>query len=125
MSSTTKTASEIAHAYVNAIAAKDVEKIVAISASDVVCTSPLGQIKGLDRFRDFQEGFAKMITNVTILAVHGDDSQAVVVYDAETYPVPHAVVAELIRVKNGKIVSTDVIYDGTPFVEYAKSAQPH
>lgn len=116
---------EIARAYVNAVAAKDVEKILSLSAADVVCTSPMGQTTGLDHFRRFHEGFARMSTSLTILAVYGDDEQAVVVYEVETYPVPHAVTAELIKVKAGKLASTDVVYDATLFAAYMKSVQPH
>ncbi|NAT79667.1 nuclear transport factor 2 family protein [Dickeya dadantii] len=116
---------DIARTYVAAMAKKDVETIISISAGNVVCTSPIGQITGIERFQAFQEGFARMITNLTVLAVYGDDEQAVVVYDAETHPVPHSVVAELIKVRDGKLASTEVIYDATPFAAYMASVQPH
>ncbi|NPE53175.1 nuclear transport factor 2 family protein [Dickeya dadantii] len=116
---------DIARTYVAAMAKKDVETIISISAEHVVCTSPIGQITGIERFQAFQEGFARMITNLTVLAVYGDDEQAVVVYDAETHPVPHSVVAELIKVRDGKLASTEMIYDATPFAAYMASVQPH
>ena len=116
---------EIARIYVQAMANKDIDTIVSLSSEDVVCTSPIGQTTGVERFRAFQEGFARIITNLTVLAVHGDDEQAVVIYDVETHPVPHAVVAELIKVKDGKLHSTDVIYDATPFAAYMATVQPH
>ena len=116
---------EIARMYVRAIANKDVNTIVSISTGDVVCTSPIGQTTGIERFRAFHEGFARMITSLNVLAIHGDDKQAVVVYDVETHAVPHAVVAELIKVKDGKLVATDVIYDATPFAAYMATVQPH
>lgn len=119
------TALKIAHIYVDAIAKKDVETIISISAEDVVCTSPIGQTTGIERFRDFHAGFAQMITNLTVLAVYGDDQQAVVIYDAQTYPVPHSMIAELIKIKDGKLASTDVIYDATPFAAYMATVQPH
>jgi len=122
---TTRKALEIARTYVEAIALKDVETILSISADDVVCTSPMGRTIGLERFRAFHAGFARMITKLTVLAVHGDDKQAVVVYDAQTHPVPHAVTAELIKVEDGKLASTDVIYDATPFAAYMATLQPH
>ncbi|TKC91642.1 nuclear transport factor 2 family protein [Trinickia terrae] len=115
----------IARTYVEAMAKKDVETIISVSAEDVVCTSPIGQITGIERFRDFQCGFAQMIKNLTVLAVHGDDEEAVVVYDVETHPVPHSQVAEFIKVKDGKLASTDVIYDATPFAAYMATVQPH
>ena len=125
MSKTNGKAQAIAQTYVNAIANKDVDTIISISTDDVICSSPIGKQKGAETFRGFQDGFARMITNFTILAVYGDDDQAVVVYDVETYPVPHATVAELIKVRDGKLASTEVIYDSAPFAEFMKTVQPH
>jgi hypothetical protein len=125
MTNTNGKALEIARNYVTAIASRDVDTILSMTTADVVCTSPLGQTKGIERFRAFHDGFARMLTSLTVLAVHGDDTQAVVVYDAETHAVPHSVVAELITVKDGKLASTDVIYDATPFAAYMASTQPH
>lgn len=125
MTKTNGKAMDIARTYVEAIANRDVSTILSISAEDVVCASPIGQTTGLEQFRAFHDGFARMITNLTILAVYGDDEQAVVIYDAETHPAPHSVVAELIKVKDGKLASTDVIYDATPFAAYMATVQPH
>ena len=125
MTQTNGRALEIARAYVEAIANRDVDKIASISAEDIVCTSPIGQTNGLERFRAFHDGFAQMITNLTVLAIYGDDEQAIVVYDVETYPVPHSSVAELIKIKDGKLSSTAVIYDATPFAAYMATVQAH
>lgn len=125
MSHSHPTALALAHTYVNAMAARDVETIASISAEDVVCTSPLGQITGIARFRGFQEGFAQMITHLTPLAIFGDETKAVVVYDVATHPVPHSLVAEYIQVEDGKLASTHVIYDATPFAAYMATVQPH
>jgi ketosteroid isomerase-like protein len=125
MTHTSGKAVEIARTYVEAIANTDVDTILSISSEDVVCMSPMGQTTGLNRFRDFHDGFARMLTNLTVLAVYGDDEQAVVVYDAETFQVPHTLTAELIKVQDGKLASTDVIYDATPFAAYMATIQPH
>jgi hypothetical protein len=119
------TALQLAQTYAKALAAKDVETIIRIAADDVVCTSPLGQTTGIERFRGFAEGFARMLTNLTVLAVYGDEEQAVIVYVAETHPVPRSVVAELIKAKDGKLASTEVIYDATPFAAFMATVQPH
>lgn len=116
---------QIAETYVEAIASKNVDAIISVSADDVICTSPIGQITGTQKFREFHGGFARMLKKVTILGVYGDDEQAVVVYTADTHPVANAVVAELLEVKNGKIASTVVIYDAAPFAAYMATAQPH
>lgn len=125
MAEQTGNAAKIARAYVDAIANKDVNAIIAISSEDVVCTSPIGKLTGTQAFRGFHDGFARMIKTMSILAVYGDDEQAVVVYDVETHPVPHAVTVELLKVGNGKIASTEVIYDATPFAAYMATVKPH
>ncbi|MBY5456947.1 nuclear transport factor 2 family protein [Rhizobium leguminosarum] len=125
MAEHTGRATAIACTYVEAIASKDIDTILEVSAEDVICTSPIGKVSGTQAFRRFHEGFARMIKSVNILAVYGDDNQAVVVYEAETHPVPHAVTVELITISGGKIASTDVIYDSAPFAEYMATAKPH
>ncbi|MBB3427962.1 limonene-1,2-epoxide hydrolase [Rhizobium sp. BK312] len=119
------TAGKIARAYGEAMASKDVDAIVKISADNIVCSSPIGKTTGVAAFRGFQEGFARMIKKLDILAAYGDETQAVLVYAVETHPVPHSLVAELIQVKDGKIASTEVIYDATPYAAYMSTVQPH
>jgi ketosteroid isomerase-like protein len=125
MTEMNRTALTIARTYVDAIASKDVDKIMSVSADDVVCTSPIGQTHGTAAFRGFHDGFARMIKKVTLLAAFGDDEQAVIVYEAHTHPVASAITAEFITVKNNKIASTRVIYDATPFAAYMATVQPH
>jgi hypothetical protein len=115
----------VAKAYVEAIARRNVDTIISVSADDVVCSSPLGRIAGAGKFREFHDGFAQMIKTITILAAYGDDEQAVVVYDADTHPVANAVVAEFLKVKAGKITATKVIYDATPFAAFAATVKSH
>ncbi|MBR0716691.1 nuclear transport factor 2 family protein [Bradyrhizobium liaoningense] len=122
---TERTALAIARAYVEAIVNKDVEAIISNSSDNVVCISPTGRIAGTEAFRGFHDGFARMIKKITVLATYGDDEQAVIVYNAETHPVPNSIVAELIKVKSGKIASTEVIYDATRFAAYMATVQPH
>jgi hypothetical protein len=116
---------KVARTYFDAMAGKDVDKIMSISADDLVCNSPVGQLQGAQAFRGFQDGFAKMIKKLTLIAAFGDDEHAVIVYESETHPVPGAFVAEHIIVRNGKIASTRVIYDATPFAAYIATVQRH
>ncbi|PDS78537.1 nuclear transport factor 2 family protein [Rhizobium sp. L43] len=125
MAGTNGKALMIAQTYFDAMANKDIGTIASVAAEDVVCTSPLGEIRGAQAFRGFQEGFARMIEKLTLVAIFGDEERAVIVYDAQTHPVPNAIVAEHITVRDGKLASTTVIYDGTPFAEYAKNVAQH
>lgn len=125
MSTANNASRAVAKAYFDAMADRNVEKILALSAENVVCKSPLGTLNGQAQFRGFQEGFAKMIEKLTLVAAFGEGEQAAIVYTADTLPVKNAMVVEYLVVKDGKIVSTDVVYDGTPFAAYAASAQAH
>ena len=115
----------IARAYFEAMASKNVEGILAVCDENMICDSPLGHLDGIQHFRGFHEGFARMIEKLTLKAVHGDDKQAVIVYVADTLPVKVAFVAEYFTIAKGKITSVRVIYDGVPFAQYAASAQAH
>ena len=115
----------IAKTYVEAIANKDVEKIMSVATDGIICRSPIGQTRGAESFRAFHDGFAKMIKKLTVIAAFGDDKEAVVMYNAETHPVPSAIIAEHLIIQNGKIASTEVIYDATPFAAYMATVKPH
>ncbi|ARM92416.1 NTF2 domain-containing protein (plasmid) [Rhizobium sp. CIAT894] len=115
----------LAHTYFDAMTSKDIDTIASIVAEDVVCTSPLGELQGAQAFRGFQEGFARMIEKLTLVAAFGDDEHAVIIYLSQTHPVPSAIVAEHLTVRDGKLASTTVMYDATPFAEYMKTVRPH
>jgi ketosteroid isomerase-like protein len=125
MADHTGRAAAIARTYVEAIANKDIDTILEVSTEDVACASPIGKLTGAPAFRGFHEGFARMIKSVTVLAVYGGDDQAVVIYEADTHPVAHALTVELITISGGKIASTDVIYDSAPFAEYMARLKAH
>jgi hypothetical protein len=118
-------AAKVARAYFDAMATKNIEGVIALTASNVTCDSPVGQLSGIEAYRGFQEGFGRMLEKLTLRAVFGDDAQAVLVYVADTLPVKGAYVAEYLTVKAGKITSNRVIYDGVPFAPYMASQPKH
>ncbi|MFT2215649.1 nuclear transport factor 2 family protein [Rhizobium giardinii] len=91
---------KIARTYFEGMATKGVESIMAVSDDHVICNSPTGQLRGSEAFRNFQEGFAKMIKKLTLVAAF-DHRQAVIVYDSETHPVSSGLVAEGARPVDG------------------------
>ena len=125
MPSTNPIPISVARAYFDAMANKNVEDVLALCDNSITCDSPLGHLDGIEGFRGFQEGFARMIERLKLKAVCADNEQAVVVYVADTLPVKGAFVAEYLTISEGKITSARVIYDGTPFAKYAASVQPH
>jgi hypothetical protein len=121
----TNGALKIAHTYFEAMANRNVEEIMTLAADGIVCDSPAGHLEGTQSFRGFQEGFARMINKLTLVDAFGNNEQAVIIYEADTLPVKNATVVEYINIKNGKMVSTQVIYDAAPFLEYMASQSKH
>jgi ketosteroid isomerase-like protein len=115
----------IAKAYFEAMANKDIEKLMTLVSDKVTTTSPLGNLEGRESFQNFAEGFARMINKLTLITAFGDNKEAVIVYHSNTIPVPDATVAEYIVVEDNKISSVQVIYDGTPFAAYAATQSKH
>jgi len=121
----TNGALKVARAYFEAMANRDVEKIMALATDDITCDSPAGHLEGIESFRGFQEGFARMINKLTLVDAFGNNKQAVIIYEADTLPVKNSTVVEYINIKNGKMISTQVIYDAAPFLEYMASQSKH
>ncbi|MNW36539.1 RNA polymerase factor sigma-70 [compost metagenome] len=115
----------IAKTYFEAMANKDVEKMLTLVTDNVTTISPLGNLEGKEAFQNFAAGFARMITKLTLIAAFGDDKKAVIVYNSNTLPVPDATVVEYIVVEDNKISSVQVIYDATPFAAYAATQPKH
>jgi len=125
MATTNTTPKSVAQNYFEAMANKNVEEVLALCDESITCDSPLGRLDGIEGFRGFQEGSARMIEKLTLKAVCADDRQAVVVYVADTLPVKGAFVAEYLTITKGRIASMRVIYDSSPFAQYSASVQPH
>ena len=99
--------------------------MLSLCDSNITVDSPLGQLHGINAFRDFTEGFFRMIEKLTPVSVLGWEGKATVVYVADTLPVKNSYVAEYLVIQNGKIVSNVTIYNGIPYMEYASRQQGH
>ncbi len=113
--STPSTPTEIALAYYRAWTARDMDAAMRLVADDVVCDAPPGRLAGAPALRAFMEPFADSLTSAELLAVHGDDERAVLVYDTANPAVASAPAAELHRVRAGRIVSLRIVFDRLPF----------
>lgn len=125
MTATNTDALQIALSYFHAMANKDVDGIMALVDDRIACFNPVGDFAGSERFRSFEEGFARMIEKLTLLAAFGDEKQAVIVYACDTLPVKNSYVAEHLTVEAGKITSSRVIYDSVPYAAYMASRPKH
>ncbi|MBV8647727.1 nuclear transport factor 2 family protein [Paludibacterium sp.] len=109
---------KVARAYFEAMANKDVAGVLALAAEQVTCDSPAGSLSGVQAYRGFHEGFARMLEKLTLQALFGDEERAVIVYRADTLPVKGGYVTEHLTVRAGKIVADQFIYDAAPYAAY-------
>jgi ketosteroid isomerase-like protein len=117
----TSPALQIALAHHRAWTGKDLDAAMGYIADDVVCDAPAGRITGVQAYRDFLAPFAeRLLIRAEMIAAFGDDSTAVLVYDAETIPAKSAPAAECVTVRDGKIVYNRFVFDRTPFEEFRR-----
>lgn len=106
---------ETALAYHRAWTNGDFDAAMTYVANDIVCLAPSGRLAGAEAFRSFMGPFAQMLTRSELLAAFGDDTTAVLMYDADTIAVSGAPAAECLTVVDGRIAHMRIIFDRTPF----------
>jgi ketosteroid isomerase-like protein len=112
----------VALAYHRAWTSGDFDAAMAYIADDIVCLTPAGRLDGAEAFRGFMGPFAGMLTRASLLAAFGDHDTAVVMYDADTRPVPDAPGAECVTVRDGRIVHMRIVFDRVPFEAARRAA---
>lgn len=113
---------QVALAYHRAWAGGDFETAMTYISPDILCQAPAGVVAGAEAFRAFMGPFVTMLRTSRLLAAFGDADTALLMYDAETVPVPEAPGAELHTVVDGRIVRMRIIFDRLPF-DMARRAQ--
>jgi hypothetical protein len=114
---------QVSLAYYRAWTAKDFARAMTFIADDIVCDTPGGKLKGAEAFRAFMEPFTTIVTRAELIASFGDERTAMLMYDTDTVPVPHAPGAEFHQVEQGKITRITIIFDRQPFTEARVAAQ--
>src|SRR5690242_15163396 len=93
---------EVAQKYFNAVASKNIDAIISLCDDSIKVDSPLGNLQGINAFKDFTEGFFRMIEKLTPVSILGWEGKATIVYIADTLPVKNSYVAECLVIQNGK-----------------------
>jgi hypothetical protein len=112
----------VALAYFDAWTSKDLEGAMAFIADDIVCEAPAGRIEGADGYRAFLGPFLGILTGSKLIAAHGDESTALVMYDTATVPVPSGPGAECVTVVDGRITRSWFLFDRLPFEQARQAA---
>ena len=112
---------QIALAYYDAWANKDLETTLSFVTETIVCDAPAGQITGAAGYRGFLESFFKLLNRADLIAAFGDDNEAILLYDNNTVPVPSAPSAGHFTVVDGKITRVRFIFDRVPYEAAARA----
>lgn len=102
-------------AYYRAWTSHDFDQAMGYIADNIVWQAPAGRLDGAQAFRAFMGPFAQMVTRSNLIAAFGDDTTAVLMYDADTVTVQDAPGAECLTVAGGKITQMRIIFDRLPF----------
>jgi SnoaL-like domain len=121
MEETTSPALHTALAYYHAWTSHDLDQAMTYIADDITCDAPAGRLQGAPAYRGFMGPFVQFLTSARLIAAYGDDTTALIMYEARTRPVPSAPGAECVTVTDGKITYSRFIFDRVPF-EAARQA---
>jgi hypothetical protein len=108
------TALKFARAHFEAKARKDIDEVMAGVAKDIAVECPTGRIEGAAAYREYQEGFYRGLEKLSLDAAFGDDHEALLIYRVDMKEMKGAYAAEHLNVKDGKIITSRIIYDTAP-----------
>ena len=106
---------QTALAYHRAWTSGDLGTAWRLLADDVVCLAPAGRLDGVEAVKGFMGPFATSLTTSELLAAHGSEHEALLMYDAGNRAVASAPAAELCTVHDGRIVAIRIVFDRLPF----------
>lgn len=105
------TPAAVAEAFVEAWGRRDMDEVARWVADDMTFESPMTKLTGADAFLAAAGQFAQAVTKVDVLAVLGDDRNALVMYDMHTGPFGTLRAADHLVVEDGKIVADRLVFD--------------
>ncbi len=113
MPSTATTPSAIAVAFTEAWTHGDMDSAATYVADDVVFDGPLGHVDGKAAYIESLNRLSRSmdVTGAQILAAHGDDAQALIMYDLRTNRYGNLTCAKLFTVHDGTIHSDRLTFD--------------
>jgi len=79
--------------------------------------APNGTFHGHTGYHEFMDGFVQMVTGVAELAAYGDDTTALVWYDALLTPIPKLTAAERVTLRDGTVARIEIAFDQMPLAQ--------
>ncbi|GAB3752115.1 nuclear transport factor 2 family protein [Microlunatus parietis] len=117
-------ATATAVAFIEAFAAKDLTKLAGYCADDIVFESPRVKITGAPDVAEAMGQFAQAVASIDIIAAYGDDEHAVIMYDMQTGPFGTIRAADHFVVRDGKIISDQLVFDTYELRRFEESQTP-
>jgi ketosteroid isomerase-like protein len=105
---------EIARAFTEAWTSHDMETAASYLADDVTFDGPINHSRGKQDYIAGLTTFAQRVSDLNILAVLGDNEQAMVLYELTAGPGGAATYAEHLTFHDGKIQKDRLIFDSHP-----------
>ena len=114
-------ASQIVNQYIAAWKNKDADGIAACVASDVHFKGPNAETTGRDPFVAASRRMFPLLQEFRIRSLFVDADRAMFAYDFVCgEPIGVCRTAELVTIKDGLIVSSEIFFDARPFEQLAK-----
>jgi ketosteroid isomerase-like protein len=114
----------LALTYHRAWTSGDFDVALACLAPDISFDTPAGPLHGASALRQYMEPFAQGLVSSRVLAVHGSDDEAIMLYDTATATVPSAPAAEWYRIEGDLITAGRIVFDRLPFALARGSVVP-
>lgn len=111
---TDPTPAEVATAFIEAFGRRDLAACARLVDEGVVFESPRMRLTGARDVLAAIGGFAEAVASVEVIAVVGDDTQALVMYDMRTGPFGTLRAADRLVVRAGRIVLDQLVFDTRP-----------
>ena len=119
------TPTALARAFTQTWASHDLDTAAGDLADGVTSQGPVaGQLTGKQAYMAGLTPLARNTTGVNILAAFGDDSQALIMYEAGTATSGTLTCAELLTFRDGTIVADRLTFDTFPVRGGAAAGQP-
>lgn len=103
----------IARAFTEAWTSRDMDTAASYLAEDVVFDGPLGHVSGKKAYVESLNGLAQAmaVTGMRVVAVFGNDTQALIMYELITGRFGTLTCAKLLTFRDGKIQTDRLTFD--------------
>ncbi|GAA3595283.1 hypothetical protein GCM10022419_093190 [Nonomuraea rosea] len=106
-----RSSAEIAVAFIEAFARHDMAAMSGYVAEDIVFESPRGTIEGAAAVLEAVGQFSQLVAAVKIIAVLGEGTEAMIMYDMVTGSFGTLRAADHLVIRDGKIVTDRLVFD--------------